>query len=132
MVATTWVSITNPTENHFSLQNLPYGIFSYGTYVPRVGVAIWDCVLDLSVLHTFGLLEDLGYSSHIFHSSELNAFMALDKSKWTATRQRLTELLEEGGTDDRLRESASLKEKALIPLQGIQVVGTPYVRINKR
>jgi fumarylacetoacetase len=84
-----------------------------------VGVAIGDFVLDLSVLHTFGLLENLGYSSHIFHASELNAFMALDKPKWTATRQRLIELLEDGGKDDRLSDNPSLKEKALIPLPGM-------------
>ena len=38
-------------ESHFPIQNLPYGVFTTpANYTPRVGVAIGDLVLDLSVL----------------------------------------------------------------------------------
>jgi fumarylacetoacetase len=37
-------------DHDFSYQNLPYGVFSTPHTTPRVGVAIGDWVLDLSVL----------------------------------------------------------------------------------
>lgn len=39
-----------PADHDFSIHNLPYGIFSTPLTTPRVGVAIGDFVLDLSVL----------------------------------------------------------------------------------
>lgn len=39
-----------PSDHDFSIYNLPYGIFSTPHTEPRVGVAIGDYVLDLSVL----------------------------------------------------------------------------------
>ena len=40
-----------PRDSHFPIQNLPYGVFTTpANYSPRVGVAIGDQVLDLSVL----------------------------------------------------------------------------------
>ncbi|MFJ5383654.1 fumarylacetoacetase, partial [Cupriavidus sp. CER94] len=53
---TSWVASANDGQTHFPLQNLPYGIFSMGNGAPRVGVAIGDHVLDLSVLDDAGLL----------------------------------------------------------------------------
>ena len=39
-----------PEDSDFPIQNLPYGVFSIASLKPRVGVAIGDQVLDLSVL----------------------------------------------------------------------------------
>ena len=36
-------------ESHFPIQNLPFGVFRPRNGVPRVGVAIGDYVLDLSI-----------------------------------------------------------------------------------
>jgi hypothetical protein len=42
----------------FPIQNLPYGVFSTSASpTPRVGAAIGDTVLDLSVLETEGLID---------------------------------------------------------------------------
>jgi hypothetical protein len=42
----------------FPIQNLPYGVFSSSASpTPRVGAAIGDTVLDLSVLETEGLID---------------------------------------------------------------------------
>ena len=44
-------------DSHFPIQNLPYGVFTTpANYAPRVGVAIGDLVLDLSVLEQAGLI----------------------------------------------------------------------------
>jgi len=60
----------------FSIQNLPYGVFSARDgLAPRVGVAIGDYVLDLWQLQQDCRfeLEDDG----VFSASTLNPFMAL-------------------------------------------------------
>src|SRR4051812_40292447 len=43
-------------ESHFPIQNLPYGVFRRGPGPARVGVAIGDAVLDLTLLEQCGLL----------------------------------------------------------------------------
>ena len=57
------------SESHFPIQNLPYGVFSTDdNQEPRIGVAIGDYVLDLSVLEKEGFFKDiLGPNSNIFN-----------------------------------------------------------------
>ena len=48
----------NP-ESHFPIQNLPYGVFSTeGSKTPRVGTAIGNYVLDLSILEKEGFFKN--------------------------------------------------------------------------
>ena len=50
--------VTVDPSSHFPLHNLPYGIFSTGANpVPRPGVAIGNCVLDLSLISAAGLFS---------------------------------------------------------------------------
>ena len=45
-------------DSHFSIMNLPYGIFAPKTGgEPRVGVAIGDNVMDLAVLEEEGFFD---------------------------------------------------------------------------
>ena len=48
-------------ESHFSLQNLPYGIFRPDDGPARAGVAIGDLVLDLAVLEEAGYFRTLNF-----------------------------------------------------------------------
>ena len=41
-------------DSHFPIQNLPFGIFIPKQGSPRVGVAIGEYVLDLSILEELG------------------------------------------------------------------------------
>lgn len=58
-------------DSHFSIHNLPYGIFKHGgvdTTTPRPGVAIGDYVLDLSAIQSAGLFDGpLLCNSDCFH-----------------------------------------------------------------
>ena len=50
--------VTADPCSHFPLHNLPYGIFSTpANPLPRPGVAIGDCVLDLSLISAAGLFS---------------------------------------------------------------------------
>jgi len=103
-------------DSDFPIQNLPWGLFSLASDArKRIGVAIGDQILDLSVLHAEGLLSGLPFESGVLAESSLNSFMELDRSCWRATRSLVASLLAVDG-DDRLRSNEDLKAKALVPM----------------
>ena len=54
-------------DSHFPIQNLPYGVFSTeNNEAPRIGVAIGDYVLDLSVLEKEGLFKEIMRTTLLF------------------------------------------------------------------
>lgn len=112
-----WIESANAADCHFPVQNLPYGVFNRVGEAPRCAVAIGDQVLDLAALEAAGLL-DAGGGAPIFARPTLNDFMALGNDAWDAVRARLVDLLAEGG-DPVLRNDASLRGRALIPLADV-------------
>jgi fumarylacetoacetase len=103
-------------SSDFSIQNLPYGVFStQDGLAPRVGVAIGDFVLDLWELERDGRLEvgELG----IFADASLNRFMALGPKVWSKTRARISELLRHDNSE--LRDHASFCQCALLPMRTV-------------
>ncbi|WP_066737354.1 fumarylacetoacetase [Cupriavidus sp. D384] len=112
---TSWVASANDGQTHFPLQNLPYGIFSMGNSAPRVGVAIGDQVLDLSVLDDAGLLPAAVKGA--FAAPNLNRFIALGKPVWTDTRAALTALL--SADNQTLAGNGALRDKALVPVSAV-------------
>lgn len=105
----------------FPIQNLPYGVFRPRAGLPpRVGVAIGDQVLDLSVLEAHGLIEVSPTDEPVMNRPALNAFAALGRQAWTAARERLTELLR----DDvpTLRDNAALRREAFHPQDQVEML----------
>ncbi|SPA17836.1 Fumarylacetoacetase (Fumarylacetoacetate hydrolase) [Cupriavidus taiwanensis] len=109
---TSWIDSANDGNTHFSLQNLPYGVFATQGQAPRVGVAIGDQVLDLDALDQAGLLPEAARGT--FGAASLNRFIALGQPVWSETRRRLTALL--SGADAALRDNAALRDRALVPM----------------
>ncbi|MCO4888505.1 fumarylacetoacetase [Cupriavidus sp. WGtm5] len=109
---TSWIDSANDGDTHFSLQNLPYSVFSTQGQAPRVGVAIGDQVLDLAALDQAGLLPEAARGT--FAADSLNRFIALGQPVWNETRRRLTALL--SGADAALRDNAALRDRALVPM----------------
>ena len=109
-----WVAAANTAGCNFPIQNLPFSVFSTKGGDKRVGVAIGDQVLDLAALEAAALLTPAG-EARVFAVSSLNAFMALGPPAWRSTRARLSQLLADGG-DRALRDDASLRVRALLPL----------------
>ncbi|DAZ92571.1 TPA: hypothetical protein N0F65_012801 [Lagenidium giganteum] len=105
-----------PENSDFPIQNLPYGIFSTKTSEKkRVGVAIGDHVLDLSVIEAEGLFE--GFDAACFHEPALNNFMAQGKHAWSTARATIQKLL--SADVPTLRDNEELKKKALIPMANV-------------
>jgi len=71
----------------FGTKTLPYGVFAPPGEAPRVGVAVGDLVLDLSVV--------LG-SPGEFARPSLNAFLARGSARWQEVRGRLGDLVARG------------------------------------
>jgi len=102
-----------PVDHPFPIQNLPYGVFSGREQGPRVGVAIGDYVLDLSVLAEAGLLP----SYSVFAEPSLNALMSCGREAWNEVRATLQYLLDE--ETPTLRGNRRLRTRALIPVQEV-------------
>jgi len=101
-------------ESDFSLHNLPYGVFSTcDNPRHRIGVAIGDFILDLSVVASLFNGPVLASKNGVFKETTLNGFMGLGKSAWDEARTRLQALL--GNSETTLRDDADLKATALVP-----------------
>lgn len=114
---TSWVEVSS--ESDFSIQNLPFGVFTTEGAEPRIASAIGDFVIDLSQLQDKGLFDLLALPKNIFLRSSLNDFMALGKEKTREVRNRLSELLTTGNTEI---SGSYLKDTALIPMSKVDML----------
>ena len=72
----------------FDLRNLPYGVFSTGDGVRRIGVRLGDTVLDLARAEQ----DELILAGGALRQPTLNVLMALGRPQWSAIRARIVEL----------------------------------------
>ena len=102
-------------DSHFPIQNLPYGVFSLKSDGnPRVGVAIGEYVLDLSIIEAQGLFTDANLPDNTFNQATLNPFMALERKSWQAVHKILQAIL--SADNPTLRDNNELRNNALIPM----------------
>ena len=98
-------------DSHFPIQNLPFGIFKPGQGAARVGVAIGDFVLDLSVLEELGHFQTPEFQERrVFAESALNPFLALGRPAWRKTREIMQRLLD--AENPALRDDAAFRARA--------------------
>ncbi len=79
---------------NFTIHNLPYGIFSTPTKPARAGIAIGNCIIDLSVLYELDFFEKK-INSNVFNQATLNDFIVLGKDTWSFVRQKIQNLITE-------------------------------------
>jgi fumarylacetoacetase len=91
---TSWIEI--PEGSPFGPENLPLGVFRHGDEEPRVGAAIGDQVIDLAPLASAQMLD----GAQLFAEPTLNAFLALGRPAWRATRNWLLDLVRTAGDRD--------------------------------
>ncbi|XP_054627700.1 fumarylacetoacetase [Dunckerocampus dactyliophorus] len=98
----------------FSIHNLPYGVFSTPDQAKRrIGVAIGDQILDLSVILSLFRGPVMSKHQHVFQQPTLNAFMALGYEAWKETRSTLQVLL--SANESTLRDDCDLRSRAFVP-----------------
>ncbi|MBP6661370.1 MAG: fumarylacetoacetase [Chitinophagales bacterium] len=86
------MNIQIDSNSHFTIYNLPFGIFSTPAKHKRAGVAIGNYIIDLSVLFEHSFFEDKIHSN-IFNQDSLNDFIALGKDTWSFVRKKIQDLL---------------------------------------
>src|SRR6267378_2236628 len=69
-----------PRDSYFPLENLPFGVFKPREGPARIGVALGEDVVDLSVLQHAGLFNDLPPETAAATTRDsLNEFLALGR-----------------------------------------------------
>ncbi|XP_055776609.1 fumarylacetoacetase-like [Salvelinus fontinalis] len=98
-------------KSDFSYHNLPYGVFSTpDNSRHRIGVAIGDQILDLSVIKSLFRGPVLSNHQDVFDQPTLNAFMGLGYEAWREARRSLQQLL--SANETTLRDDVSLRSRA--------------------
>ncbi|KAB0405116.1 hypothetical protein E2I00_016437 [Balaenoptera physalus] len=101
-------------DSDFPIHNLPYGVFSTkGNPRPRIGVAIGDQILDLSVIKHLFTGPVLSQHQDVFDQPTLNSFMGLGQAAWKEARGLLQNLL--SASQARLRDDTELRKRAFTP-----------------
>lgn len=78
-------------DSDFTIDNIPFGIFSTSDRSPRVGTAIGKWVVDLQEMAEKGLFE--GLNSAVFAQDTLNPFIGLGKAVTAKVRSIIQEYL---------------------------------------
>lgn len=103
-------------QSPFPLENLPYGVFFRSRHSePHIGVRLGNRVVDLTELEKAGVL---GVQGQPFQTGALNAFMGMGKETWATVRERLQDILSEGG-DPVLRSDDALLKRAVLGLEDV-------------
>ncbi|MDQ6860966.1 MAG: fumarylacetoacetase, partial [Verrucomicrobiota bacterium] len=97
--------------SHFPLENLPFGVFKPASGPARIGVAIGDQILDLSVVEEQGSFSDPVFEhERVFHYDSLNAFLSLGRPAWRKAREVIQRLL--SADQPELRDNAAVRARA--------------------
>lgn len=116
-----WIPVS--PESDFSLDNLPFGIFSSSLKNkphPRPGVAIGDYIIDLLELSSLRQFQDatgLGPGAvPVFQCRTLNIFASLGREKHSTVRAALKRILakETTGPDAFLRDFPELQSTIVV------------------
>lgn len=101
-------------DSDFPLQNLPYGVFSTADNpTHRIGVAIGNQVLDLSVIRHLFTGPVLQSQQDVFAEATLNSFMGLGRAAWQEARATLQQLL--SAQEPLLSNNKDLRARAFVP-----------------
>ena len=113
---TSWVESAERAGTDFPIQNLPFGVFRHPDRdeMPRVGVAIGDCILDVTAARHAELLGGLAArAAEACDAPALNELMALGREHWRALRLELSRLL---------RTGSPRREDLLVPMDRAQLL----------
>jgi fumarylacetoacetase len=115
-----WIPTADNSD--FSLQNLPYGIFSTENLDARIRVAIGDYILDLKALAQDDIFASLDFDSATLEATTLNAYASLEKDVHPNVRKLLQEILsQDTWLGPVLRDHKTRRERVLVPLSSAKM-----------
>ena len=74
---------------NFTIDNIPFGIFSINNGRKRIGTIIQDQVIDLWAVAKLGVFEEIKIKKNVFLKDYLNDFIAQGKPKTNAVRTKI-------------------------------------------
>jgi fumarylacetoacetase len=99
-----------PRDSPFPIQNLPFGVFKRGEGKARIGVAIGELVLDLSIVEELGHFRSPEFQDRqSFAEDSLNKFLALGRPAWRKAREIIEHLLD--ANTPLLRDDVDLRNR---------------------
>ncbi|WP_026956764.1 fumarylacetoacetase [Algoriphagus vanfongensis] len=105
----TWVEV--PKNSDFTIYNLPFGVFKNKRLSARIGIAIGDKIVDLSILDQEGFFSDMFLPEGVFLQDSLNELIALGKVQTRKIREKVQELLL--AENEKLRDH-SIRGKVMV------------------
>ena len=110
-----WIPV--PEGSDFPIQNIPFGIASFGHAPARPVTRIGDHVIHLGALAQLGLLDNLDVHLAVFEEPELNALLELGKPAARRLRERISQLFRHD--QGELRDRTELHDRVLLPLHDV-------------
>lgn len=112
-----------PEDSEFSIDNLPYGVFSTRSNLsPRIGVAIGCWILDIQLLVKHGLFADLDFDMSTLRASTLNQFAALGPEVHAKFRTRLQDAVKKDGKFSKeLQDICARQQSVLVDMEAAQM-----------
>jgi fumarylacetoacetase len=86
-----WIEVK--PDSDFSIQNIPFGIYSDDKTPNNACTAIGEYIVDLQRLHELGYFKDIRLPVNVFAKQFLNDFIGLGKETARAIRDRVSDLL---------------------------------------
>ncbi len=124
---TSWIESANDPATDFPIQNLPFGCFIRSDEEEsdaRVGVAIGDRILDLSLAETEGLFQDVDddednpLEDDVF--GDLSMLIISGPQRWSRLRARISEALAEGTELSQAHRERI--ERCLVPMDDARML----------
>ena len=113
----TWIG--DDHGSGFTLEFLPYGIFSTDNLDARIGVAIGEYILDMKALTQERVFASIEFDHSTLEASTLNSYAAAGRKIHQGVRKLLLELLSEDTTlGPELRDNEDRKKRVLIKMVG--------------
>ena len=116
-----WVNVS--PDSDFSIQNLPFGIFTMSQRLPSLCSAIGDYIVDLKAVFDLGYFHTIdGLSGDVFTQKHLNHFIELGKNVTNAVRLRLSQILNTNFPENAQKEASQIlilksEVQLLLPLE---------------
>ncbi|MFI5141035.1 MAG: fumarylacetoacetase [Bacteroidia bacterium] len=92
-----WIDVK--PDSDFSIQNLPFGVYSDKQVTHHACIAIGEQLMDLHMVHHLHYFKGLSLPENIFANQHLNEFISLGKEVTRKVRDRVSELLSSNNTE---------------------------------
>ena len=86
-----WIEVK--PDSDFSIQNIPFGIYTDEKVAHHASSAIGEYILDLHEMQEAGYFKEISLPHNIFAKQKLNGFISLGKDITRSVRNRISELL---------------------------------------